>query len=205
MVDAPKKSGRIRQMRVVPIRPRGTPRDDPPPMPVRASGTELSAFPEVPVPFCPRELIIQVSEERGRLGHYSGVRALTIYGGDSMWRQLDGLRRGAHVVVGTPGRVRDHLRQGTLKLDAVRFLVLDEADRMRDMGFEKEVRQILDQVPKDRQTLMFSATIPSAIEAMASRYQREPERLMLSQDALYVEDVQHLFCILSRMDKTGAL
>ena len=278
MVDAPKKSGRIRQMRVVAIRPRGTPRDEPPPMPVRAAGTELSAFPDVPVPFstldlpepilkslqamgygqatdvqarsiplarsgrdlivesrtgtgkttafgipiiervdttkpqvqalvlCPaRELSIQVSEELGRLGHYSGVRALTIYGGDSMSRQLDGLRKGAHVVVGTPGRVLDHLRQGTLKLDAVRFLVLDEADRMLDMGFEKEVRQILDQVPKDRQTLMFSATIPSAIEAMASRYQREPERLMLSQDALYVEDVQHLFCILSRMDKTGAL
>jgi ATP-dependent RNA helicase DeaD len=278
MVDAPKKTGRIRQMRVVAIRPRGTPRDEPPPMPVRAAGTELSAFPEVPVPFstldlpepilkslqamgygqatdvqarsiplaragrdlivesrtgtgkttafgipiiekvdatkprvqalvlCPaRELSIQVSEELGRLGHHSGVRALTIYGGDSMSRQLDGLRRGAHVVVGTPGRVLDHLRQGTLKLDAVRFLVLDEADRMLDMGFEKEVRQILDQVPKDRQTLMFSATIPSAIEAMASRYQREPERLMLSQDALYVTDVQHLFCILSRMDKTGAL
>jgi ATP-dependent RNA helicase DeaD len=278
MVDAPKKSGRIRQMRVVAIRPRGTPRDEPPPMPVRPAGTELSAFPEVPVPFstldlpepilksleamgygqatdvqarsiplarsgrdlivesrtgtgkttafgipiiekvdvsrpqvqalvlCPaRELSIQVSEELGRLGHYSGVRALTIYGGDSMTRQLDGLRKGAHVVVGTPGRVLDHLRQGTLKLDAVRFLVLDEADRMLDMGFEKEVRQILDQVPKDRQTLMFSATIPSAIEAMASRYQRDPERLMLSQDALYVEDVQHLFCILSRMDKTGAL
>ena len=278
MTDTPKKSGRLRQMSVVAIRPRGTPRDEPPAPPVRAAGTELSAFPEVPVPFslldlpepilksleamgygqatdvqaraiplaragrdlivesrtgtgktaafgvpiiekvdagrpqvqalvlCPaRELSIQVSDELGRLGQHSGVRALTIYGGDSMSRQLEGLRRGAHVVVGTPGRILDHLRQGTLKLDAVRFLVLDEADRMLDMGFEKEVRQILDQVPKDRQTLMFSATIPSSIEAMASRYQREPERLMLSQDALYVTDVQHLFCILSRMDKTGAL
>jgi len=76
---------------------------------------------------------------------------------------------------------------------------------MLDMGFEKEVRQILEQVPKQRQTLMFSATIPSAIEAIASRYQRDPERLMLSQDALYVTDVQHLFCILSRMDKAAAL
>ncbi|MBI1950061.1 MAG: DEAD/DEAH box helicase [Acidobacteria bacterium] len=278
MADTSKKTGRLRQIRVVAIRPRGTPREEPPPPPVRAAGTELSAFPEVPVPFstldlpapilasleamgyrqatdvqarsiplaragrdlivesrtgtgkttafgipiiekvdparpqvqalvlCPaRELSIQVSEELGRLGQHSGVRALTIYGGDAMSRQLDGLRRGAHVVVGTPGRILDHLRQGTLRLDAVRFLVLDEADRMLDMGFEKEVRQILDQVPKDRQTLMFSATIPSAIEAMASRYQREPERLMLSQDALYVTDVQHLFCILSRMDKAAAL
>ncbi|PYT13775.1 MAG: hypothetical protein DMF51_10010 [Acidobacteria bacterium] len=155
---------------------------------------------------CPaRELSIQVSEELARLGRDSGVRVLTIYGGDPMARQTDGLRRGAHVVVGTPGRILDHLRQGTLRLDAVRFLVLDEADRMLDMGFEKEVRQILEQVPKQRQTLMFSATIPSAIEAIASRYQRDPERLMLSQDALYVTDVQHLFCILSRMDKAAAL
>ena len=220
MTDTPKKSGRLRQMSVVAIRPRGTPRDEPPTPPVRAAGTELSAFPEVPVPFstldlpapilasleamgyrqatdvqaraiplaragrdlivesrtgtgktaafgvpiiekvdagrpqvqalilCPaRELSIQVSDELGRLGQHSGVRALTIYGGDSMSRQLEGLRRGAHVVVGTPGRILDHLRQGTLKLDAVRFLVLDEADRMLDMGFEKEVRQILDQKP----------------------------------------------------------
>src|SRR2546426_546378 len=155
---------------------------------------------------CPaRELSIQVSEELARLGRDSGVRVLTIYGGDPMARQTDGLRKGAHVVVGTPGRILDHLRQGTLRLDAVRFLVLDEADRMLDMGFEKEVRQILEQVPKQRQTLMFSATIPSAIEAIASRYQRDPERLMLSQDALYVTDVQHLFCILSRMDKAAAL
>src|SRR2546426_4127543 len=155
---------------------------------------------------CPaRELSIQVSEELARLGRDSGVRVLTIYGGDPMTRQTDGLRKGAHAVVGTPGRILDHLRQGTLRLDAVRFLVLDEADRMLDMGFEKEVRQILEQVPKQRQTLMFSATIPSAIEAIASRYQRDPERLMLSQDALYVTDVQHLFCILSRMDKAAAL
>ncbi len=155
---------------------------------------------------CPaRELSIQVSEELARLGRDSGVRVLTIYGGDPMARQTDGLRKGAHAVVGTPGRILDHLRQGTLRLDAVRYLVLDEADRMLDMGFEKEVRQILEQVPKQRQTLMFSATIPSAIEAIASRYQREPERLMLSQDVLYVTDVQHLFCILTRMDKAAAL
>src|SRR5437867_8185934 len=155
---------------------------------------------------CPaRELSIQVSEELARLGHDSGVRVLTIYGGDSMTRQIDGLRKGAHAVVGTPGRILDHMRQGTLRLDAVRFLVLDEADRMLDMGFEKEMRQILEQVPKERQTLMFSATIPSSIEAIASRYQKDPERLMLSQDVLYVTDVQHLFYIVTRMDKASAL
>jgi ATP-dependent RNA helicase DeaD len=155
---------------------------------------------------CPtRELSVQVADELARLGLDSGVKVLAIYGGDSMARQVDGLKRGAHVVVGTPGRILDHLGQKTLRLDAVRFLVLDEADRMLDMGFEKEVKRILEQVPKDRQTLMFSATIPSAIEAIASTHQREPERVMLSQDALYVEGVQHLFAILSRLDKAAAL
>src|SRR2546425_6938862 len=142
---------------------------------------------------CPtRELCLQVNDELGRLGAPSSVRALAIYGGDSMSRQIDGLRRGAHIVVGTPGRLLDHLRQGTLTLARVGILVIDEADQMLDMGFEKEMTQILERVPKDRQTLMFSATIPSSIEAIANRYQRAPERLMLSRDSLYVADVLHL-------------
>jgi ATP-dependent RNA helicase DeaD len=265
-------------MRVVAIRPRGTPRDLPPPLREKPPGTELSAFPAEPVPFssldlpkpilaaldamgyrqatevqaraipkaragrdlivqsrtgtgkttafgvpiaeridtgqprvqalvlCPtRELTVQVTEELGRLGAPGGVRVQSIYGGDSMARQVSGLRQGAHVVVGTPGRVLDHLRQGTLRLEGVRTLILDEADQMLDMGFEKEMKQILEQVPKARQTLMFSATIPSSIEAIASRYQKDPERLMLSQDTLYVEDVQHLFYIVPRMDKAASL
>src|SRR5437867_1582093 len=265
MDQTSKKPGRLRQMRVVAIRPRGSPREQPPPPPARVEEQERSAFPEVPVPFasldlpvpilksleamgygqatevqaravplaragrdlivesrtgtgkttafgiplvetidagrpqvqalvlCPtRELSVQVADELGRLGQLSDVKVLAIYGGDSMARQIDGLKRGAHVVVGTPGRILDLLGQKVLRLNAVRFLVLDEADRMLDMGFEREVKQILDQVPKDRQTLMFSATIPSAIEAIASKYQRDPERLMLSQDALYVTGVQHL-------------
>jgi ATP-dependent RNA helicase DeaD len=278
MDQSSKKQGRLRQMRVVAIRPRGSPREQPPPPPIGLQEQERSAFPEVPVPFssldlpapilealtamgygqatevqarsvpparagrdlivesrtgtgkttafgiplieaidaarpqvqalvlCPtRELSVQVADELGRLGRFAGCRVLAIYGGDSMTRQVDGLKKGAHVVVGTPGRILDHLGQRTLRLDAVKFLVLDEADRMLDMGFEKEVRQILEKVPKDRQTLMFSATIPSSIEAIASKHQREPERIMLSQDALYVTGVQHLFCILSRMDKAAAL
>jgi ATP-dependent RNA helicase DeaD len=155
---------------------------------------------------CPtRELTVQVTDELSRLGVPSRVHVLSIYGGDSMGRQLEGLRRGAQVVVGTPGRVLDHLRQGTLRLEAVRVLVLDEADQMLDMGFEKEMKQILERVPKERQTLMFSATIPSSIEAIAARYQKAPRRLMLSQDTLYVTDVQHLFYIVTRMEKLSAL
>jgi ATP-dependent RNA helicase DeaD len=155
---------------------------------------------------CPtRELCLQVTGDLKRLGAPSGIRVLAIYGGDPMPRQVDGLRAGAHVVVGTPGRLLDHLRQGTLRLDRVKTLVLDEADQMLDMGFEKEMKQILERVPKERQTLMFSATIPSSIEAMASRYQKDPERLMLSHDSLYVSDVLHLFYIVARMDKAESL
>jgi ATP-dependent RNA helicase DeaD len=155
---------------------------------------------------CPtRELCMQVTAEIGRLGAASGVKSLAIYGGDSMARQVDGLERGSQVVVGTPGRLLDHLRQRTLRLDAVRTLVLDEADQMLDMGFEKEMKAILEQVPKERQTLMFSATIPSGIEGIMRRYQKDPERVMLSQDVLYVADVLHLFYIVSRMAKTAAL
>src|SRR5439155_1445446 len=146
MAASDKKHRSLRQMRVVAIRPRGTPRDLPPPLPPT------------------RELTVQVTDELGRLGAPSRVRVLSIYGGDSMPRQITGLRQGAQVVVGTPGRVLDHLRQGTLRLGRVRTLVIDEADQMLDMGFEKEMKQILEQVPKERQTLMFSATIPSSIE-----------------------------------------
>jgi ATP-dependent RNA helicase DeaD len=155
---------------------------------------------------CPtRELCLQVTGEMERLGAASNVKALAIYGGDSMTRQLDGLERGSQVVVGTPGRVLDHLRQRTLRLEGVRTLVLDEADQMLDMGFEKEMKAILEQVPKQRQTLMFSATIPSGIEGIAARYQKDPERLMLSQDVLYVSDVLHLFYIVGKMAKPAAL
>jgi ATP-dependent RNA helicase DeaD len=265
-------------MRVVPIRPRGTAKSEPPPLPVRPPGSEPSSFPDVPVPFtsfdlppsiltaletmgyrqatdvqaraiplaragrdlivesrtgtgktaafgvpivermradlkdvqalvlCPtRELTLQVTGDLSRIGQPSGIRVLAIYGGDPMGRQVEGLRQGVQVVVGTPGRILDHLRQGTLRLDRVRILVLDEADQMLDMGFEKEMRQILERVPRERQTLMFSATIPSSIEAIAAKYQKEPERLMLSQDVLYVTDVQHLFYIVTRMDKAAAL
>jgi ATP-dependent RNA helicase DeaD len=265
-------------MRVVAIRPRGTPREAPPPLAPIAPGSAPSAFPSRSVPFdtldlpprilqalgemgytqatevqaraiplaragrdlmvqsrtgtgkttafgvpivekvdarrgevqglvlCPtRELSIQVTDELGRLGRASGVRVLSIYGGDSMQRQLDGLRQGAHVVVGTPGRILDHLRQRTLRFDAVRILVLDEADQMLDMGFEKEMKAILEHVPSARQTLMFSATIPSSIEGIMRRYQKDPERVMLSQDAVYVTQVQHLYYIVPQMEKAAAL
>src|SRR3954471_19603375 len=111
-----------------------------------------------------RELALQVAEELAAIGKSKGVRIESIYGGDSMDRQLEGIRAGAHVIVGTPGRVLDHLRRKTLRFDQVKMLVLDEADRMLDMGFAVEMGQIMEYMPAERQTLLFSATIPLGIK-----------------------------------------
>src|SRR5688572_20274857 len=114
---------------------------------------------------CPtRELAVQVSEEVHKLALFKrGIHALPIYGGQSYDRQLYGLRQGAHIVIGTPGRVMDHMRRGTLKLDAVKMVILDEADVMLDMGFRDDIEFVLQAVPRERQTVFFSATIPKPI------------------------------------------
>jgi ATP-dependent RNA helicase DeaD len=148
-----------------------------------------------------RELTLQVADEVGRICEGRGVRCVRIYGGKPIEQQLEELRRGAHAVVGTPGRILDHLRRGTLNFQQLRILVLDEADLMLDMGFEKEMRQILDHLPKRRQTLLFSATIPRAIEAIAYRYLVNPEKILLSQDYVYVREVSHEYYITNRMQK----
>src|SRR5262245_33707699 len=123
---------------------------------------------------CPtRELAVQVSEEVHKLALFKrGIHALPIYGGQSYDRQLQGLRQGAQIVIGTPGRVMDHMRRGTLKLDAVRFAVLDEVDVMLNMGFRDDIESILNAVPQERQTVFFSATIPRPIRQLIERYAR---------------------------------
>ena len=122
-----------------------------------------------------RELALQVAEELTSLGRAGGIKLEIIYGGDSMDRQVEGLRAGAHVVVGTPVRILDHLRRRTLKFDAVKLLVLDEADRMLDMGFAVEMGQIMEYMPAERQTLLFSATVPLGIRGLIYHYLNEPE------------------------------
>src|ERR1700712_6006405 len=118
-----------------------------------------------------RELALQVAEAFGRYGaHLRHLNVLPIYGGASYGVQLAGLRRGAHVVVGTPGRVIDHLEKKTLDLTQLRFLVLDEADEMLNMGFAEDVETILKDTPSDKQVALFSATMPSQIRRIAKRY-----------------------------------
>jgi len=148
-----------------------------------------------------RELTLQVTAELSRIGQDRGVRCVPIYGGNPIEQQLDALRHGAHTIVGTPGRILDHLRRGTLSFARVQILVLDEADLMLDMGFEREMRQILEHLPRKRQTLLFSATIPRAIEAIAYNYLTDPEKISLSEDYIYVREVSHEYYITNRMHK----
>src|SRR6185295_10859210 len=154
---------------------------------------------------CPtRELALQVAAELSLLGENRQISPIAIYGGAPMGRQVDALASGAQVVVGTPGRVLDHLQRGTLESSEIRMLVLDEADEMLSMGFERELSSILERLPKSRQTLLFSATIPSDIERIARERLREPEFITLSGDHIGALEVLH-FVYLSRGDKLEAL
>lgn len=131
---------------------------------------------------CPtRELADQVAGELRRLARaIDNVKVLTLCGGAPLGPQIGSLAHGAHIIVGTPGRVEEHLRKGTLKLDQLRTLVLDEADRMLDMGFQPALDAILEYVPGNRQTLLFSATFPPGIAAMAERIMREPQQVRVA-------------------------
>ncbi len=142
---------------------------------------------------CPtRELAIQVADEIAELGKHKGSKVVAIYGGASMSTQVAALRAGAEFIVGTPGRVYDHIRRGTLDLSHAQAAVLDEADEMLSMGFFEEVTRILDQVPKSRQTLLFSATVPPDIQQIIQKYLRDPETLLLSGDDYTVEGIQNV-------------
>ena len=132
-----------------------------------------------------RELATQITDEVRKLAALApGVRAVAVYGGAAYERQFAELRRGAHVVVGTPGRLTDHLARGTLDLSAVRILVLDEADRMLDMGFRDDVEKILAAAPEARQTVFFSATMSPAVEALVRRHSREPRIVTIAKAAV---------------------
>jgi ATP-dependent RNA helicase DeaD len=126
-----------------------------------------------------RELAVQVSEAMFKYGAEQRIKVVPIYGGQPIQRQLQALKRGVHIVVATPGRAIDHIRRGSLQLDAIKTVVLDEADEMLDMGFTEDIETILEQTPAERQTVMFSATMPPRIDSIAKRYQRDPKRIKI--------------------------
>jgi ATP-dependent RNA helicase DeaD len=152
-----------------------------------------------------RELAVQISAELARITVHLGVRVATIYGGARMGPQLDALEAGAQVVVGTPGRIIDHLRRGTLGLERVGLVILDEADRMLDMGFMPDVERILRTTPRRRQTALFSATMPLVIRIMARRHMRDPIWIQVKPEQPTVEEVEQVYYDVAEQDKPAAM
>src|SRR6476659_5599765 len=156
---------------------------------------------------CPtRELAVQVSEEVHKLAFFRrGLHALPVYGGQSYDRQFQGLRQGAHIVIGTPGRVMDHMRRGTLRLDGLKIVILDEVDVMLNMGFRDDIEMILQATPKTRQTVFFSATIPRPIQQLIEKYSRDPQNVRMEQKALTVPTVEQVYYEVDRRYKIDLL
>ncbi|GEM33723.1 ATP-dependent RNA helicase DeaD [Nocardia neocaledoniensis NBRC 108232] len=153
-----------------------------------------------------RELAIQVAEAFGKYSsHIPGLHVLPIYGGQSYGVQLSGLRRGAHVVVGTPGRVIDHLEKGTLDLSQLRYLVLDEADEMLKMGFQEDVERILRDTPNDKQVALFSATMPGAIRKISKQYLNEPVEITVKSKTQTNTNITQRYVQVSHQRKLDAL
>nr|WP_234997488.1 DEAD/DEAH box helicase [Hymenobacter roseosalivarius] len=144
---------------------------------------------------CPtRELAVQVSGEIQKLGKYkSGLAVVPIYGGSSYDRQFRALERGVQIVIGTPGRVMDHLERGTLKLDHCKMIILDEADEMLDMGFREDIETVLKKMPEERQTVFFSATMSKPIMDMTKRYQKDPQIVKVNHQEMTVSNIEQSY------------
>jgi ATP-dependent RNA helicase DeaD len=140
-----------------------------------------------------RELAVQVRDEFAKMAATRPVAVVALYGGMPIRKQIDQLRRGADVVVGTPGRVLDHIGRGTFRPASLRFVVLDEADRMLDIGFRPDIEKILRRCPHERQTLLLSATIPPPVKRLAQRYMRDPETIDCSPTDVAVETIDQFY------------
>ncbi len=152
-----------------------------------------------------RELALQSSREIERLGVHRAIKAVAVYGGAPMEKQVRELEEGAQIVSGTPGRVLDHLRRGTIDGNALRILVLDEADEMLSMGFAEELNAIVEFLPKQRQTMLFSATIEESVQRLAARLLKDPVHLSLSSDQVGAQTISHFVYLVSGLGKTRDL
>ena len=156
---------------------------------------------------CPtRELAIQVSGQIDLLGKYLGVKSLPIYGGTGYGDQIYGLKSGANVVVGTPGRVIDHIEKGTLKLDNLKTLILDEADEMISMGFQEDIERVLEAVPKDQANIwLFSATMGREVRGVADQYLKDPKQVQVNRTEMLPDTVEQIFYKIHEYDKPELL
>jgi ATP-dependent RNA helicase DeaD len=152
-----------------------------------------------------RELALQVTEAFAAYGQHRGVRALAIYGGQPYSRQINSLKRGVQVVVGTPGRILDLINKGALFLKGIKTVVLDEADEMLSMGFIEDIESILNETPVERQTALFSATMPPAIRRLAERYLNAPQTVSMAREQPTVEAIEQRYYLVKAGDKLAAL
>ncbi|MHB1406576.1 MAG: DEAD/DEAH box helicase [Desulfitobacteriaceae bacterium] len=137
-----------------------------------------------------RELAVQVAEELNKLGQFKGIRTLPIYGGQEIERQIRALKKRPHVIVATPGRLMDHMRRHTIRLQEIKIVILDEADEMLNMGFVEDIETILQEVPEERQTLLFSATMPRQIQNLAQRFMKNPEIIRTKSKEITVSNIE---------------
>lgn len=155
---------------------------------------------------CPtRELAVQVSREINLLCQKMGIKSMAVYGGESIERQIKELKRNVQIVVGTPGRILDHIRRHTIKLDNVRFAVLDEADEMLDMGFIEDIEAILEMTREDRQTMLFSATMPDEIKELSGRYLKEPRFIKIKAKQVTVDKIEQFYIRVRSADRSEVL
>ncbi|MCW4016990.1 MAG: DEAD/DEAH box helicase [Candidatus Bathyarchaeota archaeon] len=152
-----------------------------------------------------RELAIQVATRISRFSKYTKLKVLPVYGGESINKQIRALQRGVHIVVGTPGRTIDHLKRGTLNLSSTKVVVLDEADRMLDMGFIDDIQYILSKVPTDRQLSLFSATIDDSVMNVCHRYMKNPEKVLVSKDEIALEQLNQYYMVVNSRNKIDYL
>ncbi len=152
-----------------------------------------------------RELAMQISGEIKKFAKYTGIKTATVYGGQGMGIQLDALERGVEIVVATPGRLIDHLKRGTIELMDIKYIVLDEADTMLDMGFIDDIQFILDLAPEERTMSLFSATMPTEILRLSEEYLKNPKQFLLDADDLSLEDIEQAFLVIKDRDKNGFL
>ena len=152
-----------------------------------------------------RELAIQIEEALRKIGRVFGLKTAVLIGGSPMHRQIQMIRNNPHIVIGTPGRINDHIQRKILNLRDVSILVLDEADRMLDMGFAPQIKKILQAVPEDRQTMLFSATMPDGIAKIAKSYMKLPVRVEIVKPGTATENVEHELFVVSKNQKTALL
>lgn len=152
-----------------------------------------------------RELALQVDGELHKIGRSLGLKTAVLIGGLSIKPQIDAIAKNPHIIIATPGRLIDHLEQKTVRLDKVNILVLDEADQMLDMGFAPQIKKILQAVSKDRQTMLFSATLPAEIMSIATMYMRLPIRIEIAPSGTTVDNVSQEIFIVKREDKSRLL